>query len=314
MKYVLISFLCFSLAGYASEPIMLSTTTGKLYGELIVAAENPTGAVVLIVAGSGPTDRDGNSAMIAGKSNSYKMIAEGLAEKGISSLRYDKRGIGLSKSALEKEEDLTFEVLVNDALEWIKLLKSDTRFQQFYILGHSQGALVATVAASKDSLNGVISLSGTSLSADEIMESQLKGLPEGLDVEAKQILQNLREGKTTKDVTMFLVNVFRPSVQPFIMSWMNYTPKEYAKNISIPLLVLHGETDIQLPDWHADSLAAQNSTYAKLFKVSGMNHVLKDAPMRRTENMATYGNPDLKLSAGLVDVMVSFIKSTMYKK
>ena len=63
--------------------------------------------VVLIIPGSGPTDMDGNSAALPGKNNSLKYLAEGLAGKGIASLRYDKRGIASSASA-GKDESVSY--------------------------------------------------------------------------------------------------------------------------------------------------------------------------------------------------------------
>lgn len=309
MRLIISFLLLFTVAAHASEPVVLQTNTGKLYGELEVPDDNFSGKVVLIIAGSGPTDRNGNSNTLAGKNNSLKMLAEELSINGIASLRYDKRGIGLSKDAMINEADLTFETLVNDAKGWTNMLKSDTRFSGVYVLGHSQGALIASVIAVEvPGVNAAVLVSGTSQSADEIIQTQLKSLPDGLQVEAKQIMESLRQGNTVPEVTMFLASVFRPSVQPFLISWMKYEPKQYLAKTKVPALVVHGINDIQVPDWHADSLIVVNPA-AKLFKVSGMNHVLKDAPMQRAANLATYSNPELKLSAGLVDGIASFIKT-----
>ena len=309
MRIVLTLLLCCSINLYASEPVVLKTETGNLYGELEIPESNFTGKVVLIITGSGPTDRNGNSAIMQGKNNSLKMLAEDLAANGIGSLRYDKRGIGLSKEAMVSEAELTFEDFINDANEWIKMLVSDDRFTEVYVLGHSQGALIASVlAVEQPTIKAAILVSGTCQSADEIIQTQLKSLPEGLQIEARQVMESLRQGKTVPEVTMFLASIFRPSVQPFLISWMKFQPKEYMVKTKVPVLVVHGENDIQVPDWHADSLVAVNET-AKLFRVTGMNHVLKDAPMQRDANLATYSNPDLKLSAGLVDGIAGFIKS-----
>lgn len=308
MRLLVVMLMCVSIHVFGSEPAVLNTSTGKLYGELLLPEGEISGQIVLIIAGSGPTDRDGNSNLLPGKNNSLKMLAEALAQNGIASLRYDKRGVGLSKEALIKEEDVTFEGMINDALGWLQLLKSDGRFNSFYVAGHSQGALIASILPAREAMHGVICISGTSLPADEILEEQLKGLPQGLDIEAKHILEELRKGNTVSQITMFLANAFRPSVQPFLISWMKYSPKDYMTTLKTPCLVVHGENDIQVPSWHADSLASQNDQ-VKLFKVSGMNHVLKDAPMQRDANLATYGNPALNLSAGLSDAIASFIKS-----
>jgi pimeloyl-ACP methyl ester carboxylesterase len=309
MRVLLAILLLWNVSLYASEPMMLKTESGNLYGELEMPAANFNGQVALIVAGSGPTDRNGNSLILSGKNNSLKMLAQELAMQGIATLRYDKRGIGLSKDAGFSEAEMTFELFINDAKAWVELLSNDARFTKIYTIGHSQGALIASVLATEVlEVKGTILISGTSQSADEIIEAQLKGLPEGLQIEAKQVMESLRSGKTVPEVTMFLASVFRPSVQPFLISWMKYQPKDYMTKTKVPMLVVHGENDIQVPDWHADSLAVDNAN-AKVYKVTGMNHVLKDAPMQRDVNLATYGNPDLNLSAGLVDGIAGFIKA-----
>jgi pimeloyl-ACP methyl ester carboxylesterase len=309
MRVLLAILLLWNASLYASEPMMLKTESGNLYGELEMPAANFNGQVALIIAGSGPTDRNGNSAIMSGKNNSLKMLAQELAMQGIATLRYDKRGVGLSNEAGVSEAEMTFEMFIDDAKAWVNLLLKDTRFTKVYTIGHSQGALIASVLATEVlEVKGTILISGTSQSADEIIEAQLKGLPEGLQIEAKQVMESLRSGKTVPEVTMFLASVFRPSVQPFLISWMKYQPKAYMAKTKVPMLVVHGENDIQVPDWHTDSLVAANAN-AKVYKVTGMNHVLKDAPMQRDANLATYSNPDLNLSAGLVDGIAGFIKA-----
>src|SRR5579872_4850595 len=76
----------------AESDISLETATGTIYGTLTLPAGNAPVPIVLIVAGSGPTDRDGNSPGLPGKNDAYKLLAAALAQRGIASIRYDKRG------------------------------------------------------------------------------------------------------------------------------------------------------------------------------------------------------------------------------
>ena len=102
MKKKLIAFVCFllvSLSGLPQlpvrlneRPVVLNTSTGALKGKMVTPNQESGYPVVLIIPGSGPTDMDGNSAALPGKNNSLRYLAEGLAGKGIASLRYDKRG------------------------------------------------------------------------------------------------------------------------------------------------------------------------------------------------------------------------------
>lgn len=151
-KWLLSVMLC-GLAGLAmaaevkDEPVTLDTGTGKLFGSLMLPAAQGKLPVALIISGSGPTDRNGNSAMIPGHNDSLKMVAQALAADGVASLRYDKRAIGASAAAMVKESDLRFEMYVNDAVHWVEKLKADPRFGPIVIIGHSEGSLIGMLAA-----------------------------------------------------------------------------------------------------------------------------------------------------------------------
>ncbi len=78
------------------------------------------------------------------------MIAEGLADEGIATVRYDKRGLGDNQSLLTKEEDGTFDQYVDDAVQVINALLADKSYSSVHIIGHSEGALIGLLAAQKN--------------------------------------------------------------------------------------------------------------------------------------------------------------------
>jgi predicted alpha/beta hydrolase len=167
---------------------------------LTIPNNTTTSPVVLIIAGSGPTDRNGNAGNGL-KTNAYKMVAEGLAQKGISSLRFDKRGIGKSQSAMTSESELRFETYTRDAVAWISMLKADKRFSEVIVLGHSEGSLIGMIAAQQTHTGGFISVSGPGKPADKILQEQLKAqLPPQLMMESNKILESLKQGKTVAEV------------------------------------------------------------------------------------------------------------------
>ena len=138
MKYTstLLCFLFATIFALAQEEIIvLETSTGNIEGTLLVPSKK-NAPLVLIIAGSGPTDRDGNSGSL--KNNSLKMLAQGLYDNNIASLRFDKRGVAGSLSAYKSE--LRFEDYINDVEQWTKVLKNDSRFSSVIILGHSEGS------------------------------------------------------------------------------------------------------------------------------------------------------------------------------
>lgn len=293
----------------ASESeLILKTPTGNIYGTLTVADPAKPSPIVLIIAGSGPTDRDCNSPLGI-QTNAYKMLSEGFAKSQISSLRFDKRGIGKSKPAMTKESDLRFENYINDVVGWIKMLKSDKRFSKVIVLGHSEGSLIGMVAAAQTNAGGFISISGPGKSADKILQEQLKTqLPPQLLMESNKILESLKKGETVANVNTSLATMYRPGVQPYMISWIKYDPAVEIKKIKSPVLIIQGTTDLQVTVNDAQLLAAAKPE-AKLSIIDNMNHVLKESEANVTKNRSTYKNPTLPLKTGLVEMIVNFIQS-----
>ncbi|MCP4610593.1 MAG: alpha/beta hydrolase [Planctomycetes bacterium] len=293
-----------------SSPISLVTPSGTLHGTLELPTTEKIVPVFLIVAGSGPTDRDGNSAMLPGKNDSLKMLAEVLAQNGFASVRYDKRGIGESKDAGLNEEDLRFDDLVDDAVAWISQLRDDNRFSKIGIIGHSEGSLIGVLATSKTNPDAYISLEGAGYPAYEIIQEQLTGQPEAIVSEVNRINIELIAGNTVQDIDPSLYSLFRPSIQPYLISWYKYSPATEIAKLTCPVLIVQGTTDIQVKTLDAELLKAANpnSVYAL---IKGMNHILKDAPLDQAANVATYSNPDLPLSADFLNALMGFIKDVL---
>lgn len=291
---------------YIEKDYNLEVEKGKIYGTLMMPKDEGTSTVALIIAGSGPTDRNGNNPS-AGENNSLKMIAEALAKEGISSVRFDKRGIGESTSLVEKEEDLVFEDYINDVVAWIEKLKEDSRFEKIVVIGHSEGALIGAAAVNNTDVDGFISVAGAGFTAHETLERQLKTQSEEVFQLCEPIMNELVKGNLVDDVPEGLYALFRPSVQPYLISWFKYDPVEEISRIQVPVLIIQGDNDIQITVDDANRLHSGNPEN-KLIIVEGMNHVLKDAPRDRNDNMATYNEPTLPLNEEFVEELINFIK------
>ena len=281
----------------------LTTPTGSLEGTLQVPESKKPVPVVLIISGSGPTDRDGNSAMLPGKNDSLRMLADALETNGIASLRYDKRGIAKSAAAGAKESDLRFDMYADDAARWAKQLKGDPRFSRVVIAGHSEGSLIGIIAAQRGDADKFISIAGIGVPADEIIVKQLQGkVPPEMLEQSKRALASLKAGKTTEDTPPELAALFRPSVQPYLISWFKYDPAAEIGKLKIPVLVIQGTTDIQVSADDAKRLA-KNPTL-----IEGMNHVLKQVPADPNAQMKSYSDPALPVSPALVKAIVDFVR------
>lgn len=281
------------------------TQGGKLYGSFEVPKTDEPVPVVLIIAGSGPTDRNGNQDAVS--SGTYKMIADSLKNAGIATLRYDKRGVGESAGAMKDESSMRFEDMVNDAAGILAELKNDKRFSSVFVLGHSEGSLVGMMAAAKEPVAGFISVAGLANPADKIIVRQIAAQSEELSLKAAFILDSLQNGKSITDPGGELSTLFRPSVQPYIKSWIKYDPQTEIRKLKVPVLIVQGTTDLQVPESEAITLreAYPNAT---LKIIKDMNHVLKNAPADRVKNMATYTMPHLPLAAGFSGTLTQFIK------
>jgi pimeloyl-ACP methyl ester carboxylesterase len=294
-------------AADAGAPITLKTPTGDIQGSLMVPANVPAKCpVVLIIAGSGPTNRDGNNPGIPGANNCYKLLAQGFASNGIASLRYDKRGVGASRAALKSEADIRFEDYINDAAGWVNLLRADSRFGNITVLGHSEGSLIGMVAANQAHADGYISIAGAGRPAADILREQLTKSAPQLMPEVETILKLLESGQTVAKVSPDLQQLFHASVQPYLISWFKYNPATEVAKLKMPVLIIQGSTDLQVSVKDAE-LLHQAKPDAQFKVIDGMNHVLKTAPAERAANIATYSDPSLPLAAGLMDSLIGFV-------
>lgn len=284
--------------------VTLDTGTGLLEGTLLISSAPDSTSVALIIAGSGPTDRNGNNPRMT--NNSLRMLAHGLSEAGISSVRYDKRGIAKSKKAGPKESDLRFENYIDDASSWINYLSEQDRFKEIIVIGHSEGALIGMVASKHDAVRKFISLAGPGRNLDEIIREQLREQPPKLLEQTTPILDKLKQGELVDDVPKALKALFRPSVQPYLISQLKYDPAVEIAKLSKPVLVVQGTTDIQITEKDADLLAGNNDNASKVV-IDGMNHVLKSASTDRKSNLKTYNEPDLPISPALLDAVEQFL-------
>lgn len=284
--------------------ITLATKTGNIFGTLTLPATTGRVPVVVIIAGSGPTDRDGNSPLLPGKGNTQKLLASALAARGIASVRYDKRGIAASRLAMSSESDIRFENYIDDAAAWVAMLRSDQRFSHIAIAGHSEGSLIGMVAARTAAADGFVSLEGAGRPAAMILREQLRKLPPATYAQADAIVASLQAGKTVSDLPPELAALFHASLQPYLISWFRYDPTTEIAKLHIPVAIVQGTADVQVTMTDANALAGANPR-AKLVVVPGMNHVLKHAPdtSSQTAILSGYTDPTLPVEPAVIDTI-----------
>ena len=289
-----------------AAPVTLQTDLAPVHGTLL-SPEDPR-AVAVILPGSGPTDRDGNS-HLGISAGTYRLLAEGLAGEGIATLRADKRGIAQSASPAFSEADLRFSHYVEDARAWAAEAAARTGQPCAWLIGHSEGALVALAAAADDhpGICGLVLLSGAGRPARVVIEEQLAPqLPEPLRSQAFHALAELEAGRTVADTPPMLAALLRPSIQPYLISWLKLDPAALIAAWDGPVMIGQGTTDLQTTETDARAMAEAQPN-AKLVLWDGVNHVLKVAPADRMANLATYSDPSQPLAPGVVDDVAGFI-------
>ena len=301
---ILLSLICFG--AFAQEKNYVTTQVSidqEIQGTLLSPKKQNNTPLAILIAGSGPTNRDGNQAHL--KNNSLKYLAEGLAEKEISVFRYDKRIIAQMNKGTVQEDKLTFEDGVNDALLVVNYFKK--KYKNIINIGHSEGALIGILVAQKTPVSKLISLSGAGSNSATLIEEQIKKNAPQLKEEAQKVLNLLKKGEQVDNISPYLAPVFRKSVQPYLISWFKYDPTKEITKIKIPVFIIQGTNDLQVERKEAQ-LLKEAQPKAQLLLVEGMNHILKEVKTIE-ENQQSYLNPDIPISPKLIEAIAQFIKN-----
>jgi uncharacterized protein len=294
----------------AAVPINAPGPQGPRAGTFVDAG--PRAPVVLIIPGSGPTDRDGNNPLGV-TAAPYRMLAEALARKGVSTVRVDKRGLFGSKAALADANSVTIADYAADAHSWTTAIRQKTGDRCIWVLGHSEGALIALAAAQRpEGICGIVLVSGAGRRLGDVLREQLRSNPANAPVldSALAALDSLEHGERVDVSGMHpaLQRLFAPQVQGFLIDMLRYDPAKLAASVKVPLLIVQGERDLQVSVADARTLAAAQPK-ARLVLLPSMNHVLKDvASDDRSANLATYADPSLPVDPAMVDAIAIFVK------
>ena len=294
----------------ASIQVTAPGPQGPLAGTLLDAGRGTP--VVLIIPGSGPTDRDGNNPLGV-TAAPYRLLAEALATKGVSSVRIDKRGMFGSKAAVADANKVTIADYAADTRNWMKAIRARTGVKCVWVLGHSEGALVALASAQQaDGMCGVILVSGAGRRMSDIIREQLRANPANATLldPAMKALDSLERGAhvDVTDMHPALQRLFAPQVQDFLIDMFRQDPAKLAASVKVPLMIVQGEHDAQVSAADAKALAAAQPK-ARLVLVPQMNHVLKDvASDDRVANVATYSDSSLPVDGTAVEAIATFVK------
>lgn len=307
IKYFVIVLFFLSATIKAQENVDLveeNIAINAMIDGSLLSPKETTQTLAIIIADSGPTDRDGNQNFQ--KNNSLKKLAIGLAQNGIATFRYDKRTVKQIRRG-NLDSDIVFNDFVTDANAIVHYFKSERPFDKIFIIGHGQGSLVGMLS-SEQHVDGFISLAGSGKSFDDVLIKEIEKTAPMYKADSERVIALLKEGKTTSDYPQQLSSIFNESIQPFMSSWFQYKPTEVLSQLSIPILIVNGSKDLQVPIEEAESLhkASKNS---KLVIIDNMNHVLFTIEGDDLENSKSYAETFRKVNPELLTTLTKFIKN-----
>jgi pimeloyl-ACP methyl ester carboxylesterase len=260
--------------------------------------------VALVIAGSGPTDRDGNSALGL-TSDVYRLLAEALAQKGIATLRFDKRGVGESSLAFDVAK-MTVDDSVDDTMAFLPKLRDKARFGKVSLVGHSEGGLLAMLVAAKEPVDALVLVSTAGRPLRAIVREQLAAkLDAAAMKEVDRLFADLAAGKPLERVPEGLEVLFNPAVTTYLKSEMDIDPVAKLKALKTPVTVIQGETDAQVPPGDAKLLGKARPN-VKVVMLPNVNHLLK-TETTNTLPQASYTDPSRPVVPGAIDAIASGI-------
>ncbi|MBN2861204.1 MAG: alpha/beta hydrolase [Sphaerochaetaceae bacterium] len=289
-------------------PVSIDTATGTLRGTHLTPDGEGPFPTVLIIAGSGPTDRDGNSELLVESNDNLWHLAHELKDAGIASIRYDKIGVGESIPAQDFTfEGATFDDFVDDAVRWLKYLSRDRSVSRVGIVGHSEGSLIGILAADMHRVDFLVSVAGNGDPIDEQMVKQISRI----DEEAAMILaQRLEEVSRSeyRETGNLLVDSFIPlGRELYLQTWMSYDPTEELRKLNMPTLVIWGARD--------ERLVAENDRFPQegmpgnieFKEIRDMGHMLRIA-RNDSDLQRSYKDHSIALHPQFIDTVVDFIR------
>lgn len=259
--------------------------------------------VALLIAGSGPTDHDGNGPQI--KSATLKKLSAQLLGRGIATLRYDKRGAGEWKPEFGRPENFRFKDYVDDVVSLVDDLRSSGKFSQISVIGHSEGGLVAILTARRTPVDRLVLLTTAARRQGDLLKEQLaKQLSPAALPGITSIFDAIMAGQILDPPPVIPGLNLPPAMQPALASALAEDPIPPLKSLKLPILSVGGGRDIQVTRLDFDGIAAA-SPEAQTLWLPDMNHVLVDVA-DTVDAMKFYNEPERALNAALIDAIARF--------
>ena len=246
----------------------------------------PAGTAALLVSGSGQVDRNSDARQLA--IGVMGQVAEWLAATGVATLRYDKRGVGQSGGDYHRTG---LHDNVDDARAALAALREHDGVDpdRVVVVGHSEGAIIATeLAAADDRLAGVVLLAGSAATGEQVLREQASAVADTLPRPVAWLLRLLRKEVSTVQEKRFAQlratsqDVVRMQLVRVNARWMreflDHDPTPSLRAIRVPVLAVAGTKDVQAAPHHAETIGEVVPGPVRVELVDGMSHLLRHEP------------------------------------
>ncbi|MHA7057922.1 alpha/beta hydrolase [Aquimarina sp. M1] len=303
---LLIAFTTFCLAQEKEEKEYYSAIVRVnrfIEGTLATPYADGSVPLVIFIMDAGAINREGNDRM--SKNDAFKLLAIELAKQGVASYRFDKRLFKIDAFGIQ-EHEISLDHFIDDVKSAVDYFRNNGNYTKIVLAGHGQGSLIGMIAA-QNNVDGFISIAGNAQSVDQIVIQQLEKQAPGLDKSAAVAFSDLKEKGRAMNYDPALESIFSYKLQPFMKSWIKYTPSEEIKNLDIPILILQGDKDLQVETSEAEKLkeAVPNAEYVI---IENMNHVLREIKGNRLENHKSYNEYWRKIMPEVINTIINFVK------
>lgn len=303
----MIAMILATMAAAATVDVTIPGPAGPLG-----AAWNDPGKgapAVILIPGSGPTDLDGNN-RLGVRGSVYRQLGDALAAKAIATLRIDKRGMFSSKAAIPDANKVRLADYAGDVRNWVSFVVSKGK-PCAWLMGHSEGGLIALAAAQQPAhLCGLILLAAPGRPIGTVLREQLRPkLPADMMASVDVAIHRLEKGEHVDpaSVPAPVAPLFNPPVQDFLIDLATTDPAQLAKATTLPMLIVRGESDVQVAAADADALAAARPDAIRV-NIPRLNHVFKDVdPADRAANLASYGDEKQAIDPALATTIARFV-------
>ncbi len=274
-------------------------------GTLMTPYSDTQVPLIIFVMDAGMINRDGNDQL--SRNDTFKSLAITLAKHGIATYRYDKRLFRINALGIH-ESAVSIDHFIEDTQAIVRYFAKNNTYSKIILAGHGQGSLISIKAATNAPVDALISIAGNAQAIDQIIIQQLTKQAPGLDKSATIAFKELREQGRATNYEPALASIFAHSIQPFMKSWIQYTPSEVIKALDIPILILQGNKDLLVETTEGELLkqAVPNATY---MLIPDMNHILREIKGNRLENHKSYNEHWRKIMPEVIDSIVKFVHS-----